>query len=104
MLLDLASTPFSVRFQVGWSMSSLKRRSPRWSRLGTTTWVPGVATPCSRTAAMDMTLAVDPGSKASWSAALPMAAELAWAMLFGSKPGAFAMARTSPVSDRCTMT
>lgn len=41
MLLDLASTPLSVRYQVAWSMSSLKSRSPRWSRLGTVTWVPG---------------------------------------------------------------
>ena len=104
MLLDLASTPLSVRYQVGWSMSSLNSRSPRCSRLGTTTWVPGEATFSSRTAAMDITLAVEPGSYASWSAALPMAAELAWERSLGSKPGAFAMARTSPVWVSCTIT
>ena len=62
MLLDLASTPLSVRYQVGWSMSSLKSRSPRCSRLGTTTCVAGVAAFSSSTAAIDMTLAVEPGS------------------------------------------
>ncbi len=62
MLLDLASTPLRVRYQVGWSMSSLKSRSPRCSRLGTTTCVAGVATFSSSTAAIDMTLAVEPGS------------------------------------------
>ncbi len=104
MLLDLASTPLSVRYQVSWSMSSLKSRSPRCSRLGTVTWVPGVATPSSSTAAIDMTLLVEPGSYTSWSAALPREAASACERSLGSKPGAFAMARTSPVRVFCTTT
>ncbi|CAM5627169.1 hypothetical protein SGRIM128S_07580 [Streptomyces griseomycini] len=104
MLLDLASTPLSVRYQVGWSMSSLNSRSPRCSRLGTTTWVPGVAAFSSRTAAIDSTLAVEPGSKASWTAALPSAAGSASERLLGSNPGALAIARTSPVRVSWTMT
>lgn len=104
MLLDLASTPFSVRYQVAWSMSSWKSRSPRCSRLGTVTCVSGVAAFSSRTAAIDMTFAVEPGSYASWSAALPMAVELACERSLGSKPGALAIARTSPVLVSCTIT
>lgn len=84
MLLDLASTPLSVRYQVGWSMSSRKSRSPRCSRLGTVTCVPGVAAPSSSTAAMDMTLLVEPGSYTSWRAALPRPAALLRARSFGS--------------------
>lgn len=104
MLLDLASTPLSVRSQVLWSMSSWKSRSPRCSRLGTTTWVSGVATFSWRTAAIDISLAVEPGSYASWRAALPMAAALAWVRSLGSKPGELAMARTWPVLVSCTTT
>ncbi len=104
MLLDLARTPLRVRYQVGWSMSSLKSRSPRCSRLGTTTLVIGVAAFSSRTAAIDMTLAVEPGSKASWTAALPRAAGSASDRSFGSKPGELAMARISPVRVSWTMT
>lgn len=84
MLLDLARTPLSVRYQVGWSTSSLKSRSPRCSRLGTVTWVPGVAAFSSSTAAMDMTLLVEPGSYTSWRAALPREAEVAWERSLGS--------------------
>ncbi len=104
MLEDLARTPLRVRYQVGWSMSSLKSRSPRCSRLGTSTRVSGVAFFSSSTAAIDMTLAVEPGSYTSWSAALPMAAELARVRSLGSKPGALAMASTSPVRVSWTMT
>ena len=85
-------------------MSSLNSRSPRCSRLGTTTWVPGVAAFSSSTAAMDSTLAVEPGSKASWRAALPRVLGSAADRSLGSNPGALAMARTSPVRVSCTMT
>ena len=97
MLLDLASTPLSVRFQVGWSMSSWKSRSPRCSRLGTTTCVAGVAASSSSTAAIDMTLAVEPGSYASWRPRCRRAAGSASERSFGSKPGELAIARISPV-------
>lgn len=68
------------------------------------TWVPGVATPSSSTAAIDMTLLVEPGSYTSWSAALPSEAASACERSLGSKPGALAMARTSPVRVFCTTT
>lgn len=104
MLLDLASTPLSVRFQVAWSMSSLKSRSPRCSRFGTTTCVSGVATFCCSTAAIDMIFAVEPGSKASSTAQLCRAFGSALDRSLGSKPGELAMARISPVRVSCTIT
>jgi len=62
MLDDFARTPLSVRYQVAWSMSSWNSRSPRCSRFGTVTFVSGVAAFSSRTAAIETTLAVEPGS------------------------------------------
>ncbi len=73
-------------------------------RLGTVMWVIGVAAFSSSTAAIDSTLAVEPGSKASWRAALPSASGSAWARSPGSKPGELAMARISPVAVSWTMT
>ncbi len=52
--------------------------------VGTVTWVPGVAAPSSSTAAIDMTLLVEPGSYTSWRAALPSEAEVAWERSLGS--------------------
>ncbi len=44
----------------------------------------GVAAPSSSTAAIDMTLLVEPGSYTSWRAALPSWAEVAWERSLGS--------------------
>ena len=61
MLLDLASTPLSVRYQVPWSTSSWKTRSARGSaRHGHPGG--GVAVPVSMIAAIDMSLLTLPGS------------------------------------------
>ena len=62
MLLDIASTPATVRLRVGWSTSSLNEVPPRGSRFGTISCVVGWMTPSSIAADIDMTLPVEPGS------------------------------------------
>ncbi len=44
----------------------------------------GRGDPSSSTAAIDMTLLVEPGSYTSWRAALPSEAEVAWERSLGS--------------------
>lgn len=51
-----------------------------------------------------MTLAVEPGSYTSWSAALPSEPASTVERSFGSKPGALARASSSPVLVFCTTT
>ena len=65
MLEDLASTPVAVMFSTPWGSLSLNQVPARGSRGGTMTPVSGVMTPCSRAAAIVMSLPVEPGSKAS---------------------------------------
>ena len=98
-LLDLASTPVRVSRCVSCGLWSLKVDPPRLSESSTVNTESGPRAPSSSTAAIVITLLVLPGSNTSLTARLPRSAFALAAGLAGSKVGAVAIARISPVRD-----